>query len=176
MRTRTQIPECLVSTEDNDARKRKPTKDGKNEGDDTSPQQAKRHQRAMGTVQEQAIETILLLRHVHWVRPYESAMWSTSPYRSALASGHQTALHRWVQHDRWAHRPSSDLDVGDAALGDGRSDEFLPSLIKARMREAVPWMAFCMFLQRWCIFGFGLTCCWGNCWCQVGSGFKRRLS
>ena len=102
MQTRTQIPECLVSTEDNDARKRKPTKDGKNEGDDTSPQQAKRHQRAMGTVQEQAIETILLLRHVHWVRPYESAMWNTSPYRSALASGHQTALHGWVQHDRWA--------------------------------------------------------------------------
>ena len=33
---------------------------------------------------------------------------------------------------------------------------FPPSPIKARRREAVPWTAFCMFLQRWRIFGFGL--------------------
>ena len=33
---------------------------------------------------------------------------------------------------------------------------FSPSPIKARMREAVPCTAFCMFLQRWRIFGFGL--------------------
>ena len=82
----------------------------------------------MGPVQERAIETVILLRHVHWVRPYGSAVWNASPCGSALASGHRTASHGRVRHNCWAQSDlgrrgsSSDLDAGDAALGNGCSD------------------------------------------------------
>ena len=115
-----------VSNKDNNVRRRKRIE---NEGDHTSLLRVKRHQRAMGTVQEWAIEMVLP-RHLQWVRPYGSAMRNASPYGSALASGHRTTLHRQVRHDCWArsnlgwHRPSSDLDAGDAALGDRRSDGY----------------------------------------------------
>ena len=72
---RTQIPECLVSTKDNDVRGRKPTKNGENEGDDTSLPQAKRHQHIMGTVQEQTIKTIFLLRPPHTELQSKFAQW-----------------------------------------------------------------------------------------------------
>ena len=115
-----------VSNKDNNVRRRKRTK---NKGDHMSLLWVKRHQRVMGMVQEQAIEMVLP-RHLQWVRPYGSAMWNASPYGSALASGHQTTLHQRVWHDCWAqsnlgwHRPSSDLDVGDTALGDRCSDGY----------------------------------------------------
>ena len=53
---------------------------------------------------------------------------NASPYGRALVSGHRTASHRWVRHDCQAHSnlrwrwPSSDLDVGEAALWNGCSD------------------------------------------------------
>ena len=83
-------------------------------------------------VQEQAIEMALLLSYEHWLRPYGSTMasrpWNASPYGRALVSGHRTASHRRVWHDCRAHSnlrwrwPSSDLDVGEAALWNGCSD------------------------------------------------------
>lgn len=80
-----------------------------------------------------------------------------------VVSGHWTALHRWVWHDCQVHFNLSaglvviwmqvKLPSGTGAV----TDTMFPlSLIKARMQEAVPWTAFCIFLQRWCIFGFGL--------------------
>ena len=92
-----------------------------NEGDNTSLPRAKRHQRAMGAVQERAIETAFLLSYVHWVRPYGSAMSSelrVSPYGRRGRVRHNCRAHSDLRR-RW---PSSDLDAGEAALRNGRSD------------------------------------------------------
>ena len=48
----------------------------------------------------------------------------------------------------WVKLPSGTGAVTDTV--------FLPSPIEARRQEAVPWTTFCIFLQRWHIFGFGL--------------------
>ena len=48
---------------------------GENEGDDTSLPQAKRHQHIMGTVQEQTIKTIFLLRPPHTELQSKFAQW-----------------------------------------------------------------------------------------------------
>ena len=63
-----------------------------------------------------------------------------------VVSGHWTALHRWVWHDCQVH---SNLSAGLVVIwmqvklpsGTGAVTDtmFPPSLIKARMLEAVPW-------------------------------------